>query len=298
MIAYALTSLPIVKRAMRSALRWNLDASRLTELEAFIESIIDEVSMEVIDRELNYNPKNWEHTEYHCGKFILLDRYPIISISSVQYDPSLEWTSPTTLTANDEYWILDNQSGLIKISFEATVRNSIKVQYRAGHAYAMIQPQTVLPFAEGASEFQAMLTSGFYNAWDFATMVETAMNQVSGITNTYSVSFDYSSQTFTIGGSATDFTIKASGNSIWELLGFSTDVTGRELVSQFPVPTIPPDLISAVTDLVIYRYKFMDRDRLGVVQETRGDQVITYDFTDIPSWSKRVFTNYRKKRIG
>lgn len=296
MTPYALTTLYDVKVAMRSQLRWSvLDTNEQEELETFLLSIIDEVSWEIITTELNRNPKNWSYTEYHTGKIITLENYPLISVTSLTYDPTLEWTSPETLTVDDDYFIEDASAGLIRIAFDSTVINSFKIDYKAGYEWAYVQPSDTLSFKEGVTTFTASLTAGLYDAWSLADMVQSAMNDVSGISNTYSVSFDYETQTFTVSGDTTQFTADYTTTpSTWRLLGIETDTTGSSITSTFAIPTVPQPLRSAATELVLWRYKYIDRDRIGVESESRGDQMLTYNFDRMPRWAERIFKTYRK----
>jgi len=294
----ALTSLCDVKRAMRATTRWaNLTQSAREMEEDFIDALIDEVS-EYILGWLDRNPKNVEVTQYAHGDLILLDEFPLIELLEAQYDPTLEWDSPQTLAQDEDYFVLDSYAGLIKLSFQATTPNSVKLRYKAGYAYAQIPANAVLPFSEdgGTTTLNAQVEPGLYDAWTLATAVETALNSTGAFS--YSVSFDSESQAFTV--TADDqFTVQPSKSiRVWEYLGFDSDASGTSLTSQFPVPTVPRDLQRAATELVIFRYKYFEKDRVAVTSEAVGEQTITYSFVDIPRWIRRVLDRYRRKSLG
>lgn len=289
MTPHNLTTLEEVKKAMRSSLRWSsFTAEAQAEMESFIWMIIDSVS-EFIITYLNRNPKNVQITEYLSGTLLTLSNHPVIEIVSIQYDPTLEWTDPDDLESPDDYE-LDAEAGIIDLTFEACWR-SIKVQYKAGKPCFTVMPSYTLPFNEGASTITATITSGMYNAWDFADAIAEAMTDAG--TQTYTCNFDSESQTFTIEADSSWEAEPSADNSIWTQIGLTEDTSGTSITSEFPLATVPKDLVDLATELVLWRYKYYDKDRVGVSAESRGDQSLTYHFVDIPYWARRVLDKYR-----
>jgi len=298
MIGKALTSLVDVKRLMRVQTRWETLTADAKQREAeLLEALIAEVSEYFIGF-LGRDPRNLKHVEYVGGaRIVPLDNYPIISIESALYDSSRRWSSPETLELGEDFEIWDADSGILRFAFEPKP-NTVKLTYRAGYEYALIGIRATLAFSEdgGTTTLTASLQSGLYDAWSLAAMVESALNEAGSLN--YTVGFDDAAQAFTISADGS-FTVQPSQTpSTWELLGFEEDETGTSLSSQFPMPTVPFDLQRAATEMVIWRYKYFEKDRVAVTFEASGDQTIRYDFTDIPFWIRRVLMRYRRKLLG
>ncbi len=296
MLPNNLTTLVDVKRALREELRWgNLTPTARSELETFLWDRIDEASA-FVESYLGRNVKNYQHVEFHSGKRIVLQNYPVISIVSVLYDSTRQWDSPDTLTIHEEYEAddQDKQRGIITLTFTAPL-NSIKVTYRAGYSSFYIAPNYTLPFEESGQAKTAAISSGFYDAWSLADAIETAMTDAG--TQTYTCSWDYVTQTFTISASSSWTRKPTTDSSIWTQIGFENDGSGTSQTSEFPVASIPADLKSAVTELVLWRYKYFDKDRVAVTSEARGEQSLTYNFVDIPAFVQRVLDKYRGFRV-
>lgn len=188
----------------------------------------------------------------HGERALLLKNYPVYleldssdnpSNVTLYDDTEREWGSDVLVAASD-YFIDPDTGRLILYNDEwnfSTGVSCIKVIYRAGYSrfnvvagindYLDVKENSGSEVSVQIPEKRPVPTRWpGYDAESLAAAIQTALNDASGLNGAYSVSYNHSTQKFTIsvtGGGVTKLSLlwnsgSNSSKSIGELIGFST----------------------------------------------------------------------------
>ena len=125
-------------------------------------------------------------------------------------------TSPTDLTFNFNNILSDNYD-VYKVALLEMSMPNIEPTFQSGQ-------NTSLVFRENAGvvDFTATITAGTYNGTDLAAQIQTQMNAVVGIANSYTCSYNQSTLKLTISANIPNtFSIRSNSTCLREL-GFAT----------------------------------------------------------------------------
>jgi len=125
-------------------------------------------------------------------------------------------TSPTDLNFNINNILSDNYD-VYKVALLEMSMPNIEPTFQSGY-------NTSLVFQENGvgPDFTATITAGTYNGTDLAAQIQTQMNAVPGIANSYTCSYNQSTLKFTISANIPNtFSIRSNSTCLREL-GFAT----------------------------------------------------------------------------
>lgn len=251
-------------------------------------------------------------TEYHDGKGVNVfttNHCPVISITSLYDDSDRDYGS-SSLEDSDDYEIMqdnNDESGIIrKFSGNfADGESNIKVSYVAGWSdFTIFNGMHQLQFAESDTTYTATLTEAIYNASSLASHIQTQMNAVDGISNTYTVSYSEISHKFTISADGSFDILWNSGNNATEelgkIIGYDTgsdDSGSTSYTSDEPVLGLPEDLVLGCEQLVRFYYNQIKENRVGKTSESLGEQAFSFDYSRIPMEIRQNILAYRTWRV-
>ena len=180
------------------------------------------------------------------------------------------------------------------------VKNIQLMQYNLNWSFPNVRTSTnTLIFSEAdtpSTKRTITLTVGQYADEDIAVDLAQAMSTAG--TQTYSISINYVTETFTITGSAKNFTIYFNGTTLYQLIGLTANITstGYALTLQAPMDLLPtteiqirmPNLVKnyensatnlnqdllAVASLACYQYGDMIRENnASIISATTVSQI-------------------------
>jgi len=247
--------------------------------------------------------------ELHDGKgsdYLTVDKYPIIAISSLYDDPNRDYGSDT-LIDSDDYEIFHANAGIVRY-LEGTFGNSksnVQISYTAGFSEFNVVTglNDQIDFNEGSSNLIATIAAGNYDASSLATQIKTQLD-ASG-SNTYTVTYSEIMHNYTIAsdGSSLSLLWSSVGNTRSEefgkLVGFdiSADDTGAtSYVADYPALGLPEDYMDACDSLVRWRYEEVRERRTGKFSESRGEQSLSFDYSNWPIYIRELIDPYRVRR--
>jgi hypothetical protein len=248
--------------------------------------------------------------ELHDGRgveWLTTDKFPIISITSIYDDPNRDYGSDT-LIDSDDYEIYHADAGIVRY-LEGTFSNSksnVQISYVAGfsefHVITGLNDQ--IAFNEGASNLTATISGGDYNASSLATEIKTQLDAAGA--DTYTVTYSEVMHNYTIAsdGSSLSLLWSTSNNSraqeFGKLIGFdiSADDTGAtSYVADYPALGVPEDLSDVCDALVRFRYEEIRERRIGKFSERRGEQSVSFDFSNLPVYIRELISPFMIRRL-
>jgi len=285
--------------------------SFLNDLRAVATSIFEtETAKKIIVRSF---------TEYHDGRgenYINTDNYPIYKVTSLYDDADYEWTSTTEIDLTNT--LIDYDCGKITLINEESVFaksvGNVKVIYQAGYSRFNVvdEVNNYIDVDEGSGEvnIEIDINSSYdntgYSADDLAAELESKLNASSGLSLTYTVTYSYLTQKFTISASST-FAIKwdtgaSAGKSIGTLMGFNTasdSSTAASHTSSEAVTGVPGDIQNAALQIAFMLYE-MSKKGQGIQMLRKkivgGQSMGTYEYiTDqLPPIAQKTIDRYRR----
>ncbi len=195
------------------------------------------------------------------GSNISVKQYPIYKLVSIYDDPDHDFDSATLLDSDN--YVINYRTGKITLVNEESAfnqgENNIKVDYWAGYSRYLVSSgnnDKLYIKESGGSTVTVTIPEQTsydytgYSAEDLASAIETALNNESSLSGTYTISYNHETQKFKI-ESTVDFQLMFGTNtdaSIASLLGFnetddSSAASSRS--SDYPVNGVSGDIITA-----------------------------------------------------
>jgi hypothetical protein len=109
-----------------------LDLTQDSIVEFFVNA-----SSDLMESEMDRKIKSQSLTEYYDGKInniLMLKEYPIVSISSVKFDASGQFSGSETTVPSTDYGITDDNNSLYYRGYFPAGYKNIQVIYTAGYA--------------------------------------------------------------------------------------------------------------------------------------------------------------------
>lgn len=293
------------------------DFLEISKSEPALDDVLDLLINAASQIISNYCKRKFKYgsvTEYYDGaddQMLLLNNWPIISVTTLNEDVARDFPTSNNLTLDDDYFI-DNDSGIIErmgTAYWLSGRRSIKAVYTYGPKPFVCEEGTrEFRFSENSTNKTATVAAGLYDPSAFATALASAFTAQQGTGITYAVTYSATTEAFTVTATgATTFqllilsaTPTATLNStkyLASLMGFLTtaDKTGAlSYKSDTPSPAVDPKIETLCLNLVQYWVRQVEYNEWNVRGINRQDTQQLFDVTKLPTLIKMQLDMYRR----
>jgi len=254
--------------------------------------------------------------EYHSGggfAWVLTKNYPIYKVVNIYDEPERNFSAAVAIVEGDT-WVDYNigEINLVANQFSfSKARGNVKIDYWAGFTRFLVEDEgnNYMDVTDGGGTaaieipIQSSYAADGYSAEDLATAIQTALNADATLTETYTVTYNNSTQKFTIAATGTFSLLWQSGTNttknIGTLIGFSVaanDASAATYIADNVAIGAPEDLKLAAMEICHFNY---DRAKTGeglmmYSQKTLDNRDYTYLNSNLPLMAKKVLDSYRK----
>ena len=252
--------------------------------------------------------------EYHNGgglAWILTKNYPMYKLVNIYDDSNRDFTSAM---AAADIWIEYNIGEINLVNNEtsfADARGNVKIDYWAGFTRFLVEDEgnNYMDVTDGGGTaaieipIQSSYAADGYSAEDLATAIQTALNADATLTETYTVTYNNSTQKFTIAATGTFSLLWQSGTNttknIGTLIGFAVaanDASAATYTADNAVTGIPEDLELAAYQICqsIYDGAKVGDGTLMLKRKTMDNREYEYLINQMPYFSKLILDQHRK----